>query len=284
MGGHNDLVKTLSACGGEHAHAICITLDALHGGVQAFVGDAHQNFFNIVPRTAGHGVPLRALVHLDQAMVVAKTNHGGHRELQHLVGRAAPDTAQHGQQIPVTESVTKAVCLQEVSQRLRQLVVLVALGQFRGQGIEANHIAQHEQEAGLEQVASLGKNGVEVGAIPFQLSTPLCTRHLHRKRHVGLDGGHLQFFEQGDQTRISPLVVNQKSGVHAMCLNARGCWQAHIDGMGMPTEIVPRFKQRDLRAALQVMRGRQTRDPGSHNGDALCHGVGPFWANCFSIS
>jgi hypothetical protein len=68
-----------------------------------------HNFFNIVTRTALHRVPLRAVVHLYQTVVVAKAHHGGNRKLQHLIGGAAPDAAQHGQQIPIAEGVTKPV-------------------------------------------------------------------------------------------------------------------------------------------------------------------------------
>ena len=134
-------------------------------------------------------------------------------------------------------------------------MVLVAFGQFSGQRVEAHHIAQHEQEAGLEQVAALGKHGVEVCAVPLQSALAVFVRHLHRKRHVGLHGCHIQLFKQRDQPWIGAFVVDQKTSVYAVCLHARRCGQGHVHRVGVTTEIVARFKQSDLGLAVQVVSG-----------------------------
>ena len=114
VGGDDHLVKALGMAVGDDAHALCIALDQTHGGVQAFVVHARQNFLDVVAGTAHHAEPLRAIGHLNQTVVVAKPDHGGHRELQHLVGRATPNAAQHGQEIPVTKRLAEFVRAQKI--------------------------------------------------------------------------------------------------------------------------------------------------------------------------
>ena len=99
-------------------------------------------------------------------------------------------------------------------------MVLVALGQFGGQGVETNHIAQHEQEAGLEHIAALCKDGVEVGPVPLQCAVAIFVGHLHRKRHVRFDSRHFQLFEQSNQAWVGAFVVDQEACVDAMRLRA----------------------------------------------------------------
>ena len=104
---------------GLQRHAVVIALNAQHGRIQAFVGQACQDFFHIVTRTALHRVPLRAMVDLNQAMVVTKPHHRGHREQQHLIGRTTPDASENGQEIPVPEGLSKMVAIQKLFQPVR---------------------------------------------------------------------------------------------------------------------------------------------------------------------
>ena len=107
MRGQHDLVKMLDPVPGGDAHAasrcLRIALNVVHGGVQALVADAGNDFVDIVARPTLDGPPLRPVGDLDQAVVVAEADHGRHRELQHLVDRAGPDAAHHGQEIPVAK-------------------------------------------------------------------------------------------------------------------------------------------------------------------------------------
>jgi hypothetical protein len=43
---------------------------------------------------------------------------------------------------------------------------------MRGEAVEAQDVAQHRPEAGAQQVAALGKHGVERVAAPFDVATP----------------------------------------------------------------------------------------------------------------
>ena len=62
--------------------------------------------------------PARSVGDLNQAMVVAKPNHRGDWKLQHLIGRAAPNAAEHGQKVPIAKLGTETMLLQKISQRL----------------------------------------------------------------------------------------------------------------------------------------------------------------------
>ena len=178
------MIKRGLAVRGLQCDALRVAFNAQHWRVQSGIVNACDHFFYVMLCPAVHGVPLRPVVDLNQPVVVAKPDHGGHRKQQHLIGWATPNAAQHGQQIPIAEFIAKAMLRQEVPQRLGQLLIFIALGHLRCQGVKAQHLAQHLDKAWLEQIAALGKNRVERGAIPLQRAFAIGLRHLNRKRHV----------------------------------------------------------------------------------------------------
>ena len=275
MRGQHHMVEMLGALVGGHAHACGVALDAAHGGVQALVGHAGQDFFDVVAGAAGHRPPLGPVGHLDQAVVVAEADHRCHRKLQHLVRRAAPDAAQHGQEVPVAEGVAKAVFLQKVAQRLHQRLLGMGLGDAGAQLVEAQQVGQHAPEAGVDQVAALGEHGREVGAAPLQCLAATRARHLHRERHVRLGRGHAQLGQQGDQVGVGALVEDQKARVHPVGDGlARRVGQGHIHRVGVAAKVAAGFKQGDLRLAAQLVRHRKPGDAGADDGDF--HGRPPL--------
>ena len=126
-----------------------------------------------------HGVPLRPVLHLDKAVVVAKAHHSSHRETQHLVGRTAPDATQHGQEIPVAKSRAKAMLIKEVAQWLYKRLLLATFGQSRAQAVEAQELGEHAPKLRAQKVAPLGKHGCQVGATPLQCPAPQYARTWH---------------------------------------------------------------------------------------------------------
>jgi hypothetical protein len=109
MCGQDHFVEFFGAVVGVDAHAggcrAEVALDTADWCVQALVGDGRRDLVDIVARAALDRPPLRAVADLHQPMVVAEADHRGHGELQHLVGRATPDAAEHGQEVPVPELV-----------------------------------------------------------------------------------------------------------------------------------------------------------------------------------
>src|SRR3990167_2188892 len=75
--------------------------------------------------------------------------------------------------------------------------------------------------------------------------------------------------------RVGALVEHQNPGVHAVGDGgARRIGQGDIDGMSMPTEVVARLKQGDVRLAAQLVRDGEPRDAGADYGDF--HGRPPL--------
>ena len=273
MGGQYHVVKMLGMAIGVHAHAAGVALDAAHGGVQALVGNAAHDLFHVAARAPGHGPPLRAVGDLDEPVVVAEADHGGHRKAQHLVRGAAPDAAQHGQQVPVAEGIAKAVRLQKVAQRLHQRAVHGALGQACAQAVEAQQVRQHAPEARACQVAALGKHGGKAGAAPLQRPAPANAGHLHRERHVRARLRHAQIGKQLQELGVGAFVEDQKPRVHPVGDRAVGAGQRDIDRVGMAAEVGARLEQGDLRPTAQLVRGAQTGNAGTNDGDS--HGRPP---------
>ena len=102
---------------------------------------------------------------------MTKPNHGGHRKLQHLLGGAAPNTTQHGQEVPLLKRQAKAVLLQKLSQGLHELVLLALFRQGSGQLVKTHDLSKHADELPIEQVRPLCKHRVQAGAIPLQVAS-----------------------------------------------------------------------------------------------------------------
>ena len=267
--GQHHGIEVLHAAASADEYTGGIALDALYRGLQPRI-QAVQEGMHILPRPARHGVPLRPVLHLDQAVVVAKAHHGGHGKAQHLVGRAAPDTAQHGQEIPVAKRRAKAVLVQKLTQRLGQRLLLATVGQRGAQAIEAQQLRQHPQKARAQQVAPLGKHGGQAGAAPLQRpgAQRARARHLDGKRHVRRGRGHLQLVQQRDQAGVGALVEHQKAGVHPVRHGlAMRIGQGHIHGVGVAAEVATRLEQRDPRLPAQPVCGRQARNARSNDCD-----------------
>ena len=236
---------------GDDAHTLRVALDQAHGRVQAFVVHARQNFLDIVACTAHHAEPLRAVRHLDQSVVVAKADHGCHRKLQHLVGRATPDAAQHGQEIPIAKRFAELVAAQKFRQRLLQLSFALLLGNAGAQSVEAHHIGQHAPKARVDEVAPLGEHAVQVGAAPLQSFAIQCARHLDRKRHVRRRRLYVEIGKQLDQVGVGAFVEDQKTRVHPMRDHALRRGQRDIHRVGVAAKIIARLEHGDVGMVFQ---------------------------------
>ena len=271
VGRQHDLVEAFFGAVGEHAHTAMgrerIADDAANRRVQAFVGDAGNDFFNVVPGAAGHRPPLRPVGHLDQAVVVAEADHGGHRELQHLVGRAGPDATQHGQEIPVAKLGRKSALAQELAERLHHGGFRAAFGQRRGGPVETHDVAKHAPEPPVQEIAALGEHCVQAGAAPFQGATVAAAGDLDRKRHVRAGCGHAQIRKQLDQVGVGAFIEDQKAGVDTVGHRALRRGQSDVDRVGMAAKIAAGLEQGEVGLSLQGVRDRQSGNAGADDGD-----------------
>ena len=257
VAGQDDVVKALAAAVGVHVRTIGVAHDGAHRAVQAFVGDTRGDGIDVVARAAAHRVPLGPVADLDQAVVVAEANHGGHGEGQHLVGRATPNAAHHGQEVPMPKGLAKTFALQKVAQRLHQGAVgavQALLGHVGAQAVEAHDVGQHAPKLRADQVAALGEHGGEVGAAPLDAALAWLLGHLHRKRHVGRRNVHAQGLEQGQQIRVGAFVEHQKAGVHPKFGHLPlGIGQAHVHGVRVAAKVIARLQQGDVGQVVQTV-------------------------------
>ena len=264
-----DVIDMLDAGGRvqlDHARAtMSLATHGQHGARQALLRNARQQFFHIHARSAPYRTPLRPVAHLQQAMVVAETDKRGQGKGQHLARRARPDTGGHRQQIPVAKFIAIAVQLEKLAQRQGRRRH-AGRGQGAGLTVEAHDIAQHAQEGGAQQVAALGKHGIEIGARPFQYARigRRAERHFHGKRHVAVGRLDTEFSKQLHQVRVGGVVEHEKTRVDAM----RDAIERDIHRMAVAAKIVTRLVQGDVLACLrQAIGTRQTCNSCSDDGN-----------------
>ena len=141
MGCHDHPVEVFDAAIVSQRDTIGIGRYPAHRRARPPVADAGNDLVDIGPGAAANGPPLGSLADLVEPVVMAKADHGRNRELQHLLGWAAPDASHHGQEVPVAKRVAKAVLAQELCQRLLQRALGAAGGDAGRQGIKAQQVA-----------------------------------------------------------------------------------------------------------------------------------------------
>ena len=263
VGGENHFVKAfgMGACAVAELqrHALFVPPHAQHRGVEPAVRDLGDDFFHILARATRHGPPGRAVAHLHQAVVVAKADHGGHRKVQHLLRRAAPNAAQHGQKIPIAKLGAKALLFQKCAQRLGQLGLRLAQCNAGTDAVKAQDVAQHPPKTGAQRVGGLCKNRRQTGAAPLQLATAV--RHLDRERHIRFGAGHAKLGKQLDQLRVGAFIENQEPGVHAMCAGPVRGGQGDVNCVGVAAKVVCGFEKGDGGPAPKAVGCGETRNP-----------------------
>mmetsp|Transcript_3279 Transcript_3279/g.11507 ORF Transcript_3279/g.11507 Transcript_3279/m.11507 type:complete len:308 (+) Transcript_3279:2464-3387(+) len=235
--------------------------DRTHRRVQAHLMDRRQQRVDVMAGAAGDGPPLRTVIHLQQAVVVAKADQRADRELEHLRRRARPDAGDHGQQIPVAKRASEAMPLQEAADRLSQRGFIATRSECRAKAVEAQQVGEHAPEVRAQQVAALGEDRAQIAAAPLHV----LARHLGREAHVAFSDIDAQLLEQLDQQRVGAFVEDQEAGVHAV----RDALQRDVDRVGVAAGVVTGFEQRDVSVAAQRPGGRQAGDAAANNRNAL---------------
>ena len=141
----------------------------------------------------------------------------------------------------------------------RQAVIGGPVQQPHGLFIEAVDVLQHAPEAGVENIAALGKELVKRRAVIFQPALFAA----HAETHVGIHRRHPKLVEQAAQIRIIPLIKDDKTGVN------RDLAAPFPDsrGIGMAAAIIVFLKQGDLMPAGQIIGRGHARNAGPDDGD-----------------
>jgi len=127
--------------------------------------------------------------------------------------------------------------------------------------IEADDVDQHPQESGIDQVAPLGEQGVQVGAPVFEPG-------LHAgeaEAHVARLTGDPEPGEQAGESRVVGLVEDDEAGVDVVVGAVGG---RHPDGVDVPSQPFLGFEDGDLVEGMEQMGADQAGHPAAHDGYA----------------
>ncbi len=118
--------------------------------------------------------------------------------------------------------------------------------------VEAQNLANKTVETGAQQIATLGKQGVEVVAVILQ---PL--RALHREAHLGRLPRHADPRQQLQEVGVGAIVEDDKAGVDGIAAASL----IHIDGRSVAAQSRRRLEQGDVMAFVEQKTGGEPRDP-----------------------
>ena len=259
MAGHEHLIETLGASRARlHQHAVPHAPHAHHRRIEAnAVLEGRNQFLDIARRTAADGAPLRAVVHRQHAVVVEETDEEARRKGQHARRIGGPDGRPHGDEVIADERLAVTLEVQVVA----EADIDFAIEQPRRFAIEAQDVADHAVEARPEQVAALGEQRIDAGAVVFQTGRFVP----HAETHVALLRGHAQFVHQRDEVRVGPVIEDDESGVDGVAL----ALILDVVGMRVAADVAAGFEQRDVVLAMQVMRDDIAGNTAADDGDAL---------------
>ncbi len=204
---------------------------------------------------AQHRVPLRPVLHLEQAVVLEEADQGGGRIVADGGKRCRPDGGGLGDQVIVAERLAVALLHQIVVQRgERRLKAGQVLG---ARAVEAVDVPQHAPEPGREQVALLGEDraaGVLEGAVVEG----------DAERHVGGLAGDAEVLQQGGEIGVVGRVVDDEAGVHRR--HPPGV--ARLHRVGVAAQPAVGLEQGDGVLAPQHPGGGKAGDAAADDGDA----------------
>ena len=128
-----------------------------------------------------------------------------------------------------------------------------------GAAVEPDHIREHAQKGGPQQVAPLGEDGVDGGAPPFHTGGLIGDA----EAHLAVLPGHPETLEQPGERRIVAVVEDDEAGVDV--LDAVGQFYPHR--VGVPPRTGRGLEDGDLVARMQQMGAHQSGDTGPDDRD-----------------
>ena len=122
--------------------------------------------------------------------------------------------------------------------RLQRHTIVVRFDELGCLAPEPQGIEQHTVERWTKEIFSLGKQAVQGAGT--EIETGLVT--LNAETHIGRLPGNPQFFHQRDKIGVGIFVKNDKARIHSIGSALHG----HIDGAGMPANVVIGFVDNDV--------------------------------------
>ncbi len=270
MTGEDHLVKVLLPIAALDKHPLGRAPDRLHRTGQPDPRHpACGERAYIFPRAARNDVPLGTVGHIQQTVVGKETQEETQRKGAHVSQGGRPDGRPHGQDVVAGEVVAELPQQQKIPQgRFAAIPAAPAVRQpGAGLPVEAQDLGHETVEARAQQVAALGKQGVQVVAVVLQ---PLGA--LDREAHLGGLARHPDPLQQFQEIRVGTVVEHDKTGIDGIAATG----QADIHCGGMSAEQGGRLEQGDVVQLVEQKTGAESRDPGTYDGDLFLHEGDPF--------
>ncbi len=118
--------------------------------------------------------------------------------------------------------------------------------------VEPQDLGDKTVETGTQQIAALGKQGVEVVAVILQ---PLWA--LYREAHLGRLPRHADPRQQLQEVGVGAIIEDDKTGVDGIAVASL----IHIDGGGVTAQGRRRLEQGDVMEFVEQKTGGKPRDP-----------------------
>ncbi len=118
--------------------------------------------------------------------------------------------------------------------------------------VEPQNLGDEAVETGAQQIAALGKQGVEIVAVILQ---PL--RALHREAHLGRLPRHADPCQQLQEVGVGAIIEDDKAGVDGIAATSL----IHIDSGGVTAQSRRRLEQGDVMEFVEQKTGGEPRDP-----------------------
>jgi len=253
VGGEDDVVEALIGAGVGEAESDAVEV-ARHGANFGVGDDAIAERFgdwrDVGGAAAGDGFPLGVIVDGEEAMVLEKADQRGGGKIVDGGGSAGPDGGGHGEKIEFAKFGGEIVLVEKIGER-----AVGGVGMFEecgGYFVEAANFGEEPIGFGAEEILRLGEIAAEAAAGIFVAGFAAG----NGEGHVGIGAGDLEFGEQADEVGVSPVVVNDETGVD-------GKWAGGSvdgDGVGVAAEAFGFFEKVDLVAARKIVGGSETGD------------------------
>ena len=228
VAGEHHLVEALHAKGAVQRDTFGVAAYLVDRATAAdALGEAAGQRFDIGAGAALDHIPLRPVVHRQQAVVAEETDEELQRKAQHVLERHGPDRRAHRHHVVVDEALPVAPDGQVFAKR--HVRADPAIGQVvLGLAVEAQQVLQHAPEGRRKQVAPLCEQRVEVVPVVFRAAR----RVAYRKAHLGRLVGHAELVEQADEVRVGPVVEHDKTGIDLVVAAV----ELDRNGAGMPAD------------------------------------------------
>gem|GEM_PF-6930482 len=170
------------------------------------IGERLDQAVDIIPRTTGDGVPLRAVGQAEQSVIAVEFENELDGEIGEGAHWAGPDGCSHGQQVVFREAAAESAATQVLSDGFGGADEFSVAG---AEGVEPENIENHAKEGGAEQAGALGKEAVEAGAAVFEAGAVAADSETHFRGHAGDVQQPQQLHEQG----VGAIVVDDETDV-----------------------------------------------------------------------